>query len=42
MKITLEAEVLSEGPTSMTVRVNTGFGEPVMVISKDRLCVGAK
>ena len=28
---------VSEGDTSMTVRLITGFGDPVMVISKDCL-----
>ena len=37
MKITIEAELVSEGDTSMTIRLITGFGDPVMVISKDCL-----
>ena len=37
MKITIEAEAVSEGDTSMTVRLITGFGDPIVVISKDCL-----
>jgi len=37
MKITIEAEMVSEVGTSMTVRLITGFGDPIMVISKDCL-----